>query len=139
MRFHRCLLLAPALVSIPVLASPNEPAFPALKVVTGKRPVSMDRALMGYPRSAVNLSPPCGQVLLALAISETGEVSDVRVVKSDPPDVFDIAAVKAVRGWRHAPEIEEGKPIPFQLLVPFGYKLEGTSCSFEKRKPEPAP
>jgi TonB family protein len=140
MHLSHQLIICAALVPFVATASPGEPAFPNLKVVDvkQKRPTFVDDRLMAYPKSAVALSPPCGRVILAVAVSEAGDVSDVRVVRSEPPDVFDGPAIRAIRAWRYAPEYEGGKAIPFQVVVPFAYKLEGTTCPYERPAPVPA-
>ena len=50
-----------------------------------------------------------GYVKVAYDVSVDGSVTNVRVVESDPPGVFDEAAVAAVRTWRFHPAIDDGK------------------------------
>jgi protein TonB len=47
-----------------------------------------------------------GWVKVQYTITGTGAVTDVKVVESEPPSVFDNAAVKAVSRWRYNPKVE---------------------------------
>jgi protein TonB len=49
-----------------------------------------------------------GWVLVRFTITPLGTVKDVVVVESDPPKIFDDAAVAAVSRWKYNPKIEEG-------------------------------
>lgn len=55
-----------------------------------------------YPRSAAarQLS---GSVRLAFTVNDAGETEDVQVMDSEPADVFDEAALNAVKRWRFDP------------------------------------
>lgn len=47
-----------------------------------------------------------GWVQVQFTITGTGAVTDVVVVDSSPPNVFDDAAVEAVSRWRYNPKVE---------------------------------
>jgi protein TonB len=51
-----------------------------------------------------------GWVRLSFRVTDRGTVEDVKVLDSDPPRVFDQAAVKAVYAWRFEPRIVNGEP-----------------------------
>lgn len=55
-----------------------------------------------YPRSAAarRLS---GSVRLAFTVNDAGETEDAQVMDSEPADVFDEAALNAVKRWRFDP------------------------------------
>jgi TonB family protein len=53
-----------------------------------------------------------GWVDLQFTVTVTGTVEDVTVVGAEPADVFDAAAVTAVRGWRFAPVVRSGNAVP---------------------------
>jgi protein TonB len=55
-----------------------------------------------------------GYVVLMFSINEKGRVSDVSVVESTPPGVFDDAAMTAVRKWVYEPRKENGVAVPSQ-------------------------
>jgi protein TonB len=60
-----------------------------------------------------------GWVLVAFDITPTGKTANVRVVDSDPPRIFDRAAVQAVKKWKYRPTNKTTKNqkvrFPFQL------------------------
>jgi protein TonB len=63
-----------------------------------------------------------GRVLVSFTIGKDGSVYDVRVLAAEPPDVFDAAAVKAVRQWRYEPKIVDGDPVEQRdqrISIPF--------------------
>ena len=45
---------------------------------------------------------------MQFTITETGTVKDAVVVNSDPKDIFDEAALKAIARWRYNPRVEGG-------------------------------
>ncbi len=55
-----------------------------------------------YPEDALK-NGISGAVLLRITVAGDGKVKSATVVSSDPADVFDEAAVKAVRRWRFKP------------------------------------
>ena len=52
-----------------------------------------------------------GFVIVKFNIGDNGRVSDVEVVESTPPGVFDDAALTAVRKWIYEPRKENGVPV----------------------------
>lgn len=58
-----------------------------------------------YPPDALR-SGQGGEVLVEFTINPDGSVSNARVVRADPPRVFDREAVNAVRRWRFEPVAE---------------------------------
>ena len=72
-----------------------------------------------------------GYVRVAYDVSVDGSVTNVRVVDSNPPGVFDEAAVAAVRGWRFHPAISDGKPVVKELVSRVNFKL-GESESYAR-------
>ena len=55
-----------------------------------------------------------GFVLVKFEIGENGRVSNVTVLESTPPGVFDDAATTAVRKWIYEPRKENGVAVPSQ-------------------------
>ena len=51
-----------------------------------------------------------GWVRVRFQVTETGTVEDVEVLDSEPPGVFEQAAIKAVYRWRFKPRIVNGQP-----------------------------
>jgi protein TonB len=50
-----------------------------------------------------------------IVIDREGAVADARIVKSIP--LLDEAALKAVREWRFAPTLINGRPVPLRMVV----------------------
>ena len=62
-----------------------------------------------------------GTVLLEGIIDTTGQVADLRIVKSIP--VFDQAAMAAVWQWGYTPTLLDGKPVEVIMTVVVNFKL----------------
>src|SRR5436190_737544 len=60
-----------------------------------------------YPREAIRAQVTKGRVVVRLEIDEKGNVTDVRIVSSDPPRVFDKAVTSALREWKFRAEGEK--------------------------------
>jgi protein TonB len=52
-----------------------------------------------------------GWVELVFSVSTSGSVQDAEVIGAEPANVFNRAALRAVRRWKYNPKIEEGKPV----------------------------
>jgi protein TonB len=52
-----------------------------------------------------------GWVELRFTISAAGKVIDAEVTRSHPGNVFDRAALRAVRKWKYNPKVEDGEPV----------------------------
>lgn len=75
-----------------------------------------------YPMSA-NVQRIEGYVLLRFTVSETGTVSDPEVLQSEPPGVFDRAAMRSVLRWKYQPQLSNGKPIKVVSYTRITFKL----------------
>ena len=62
-----------------------------------------------------------GIVILEATIDETGQVVDVKVLRSVP--MLDAAAVDAVKQWRYSPALLNGMPIPVIVTVTVRFAL----------------
>jgi protein TonB len=69
----------------------------------------------GYPPDALR-SGQSGEVQVEFTVGTDGSVSNVRVVRANPPRVFDRAAVAAVRRWRFQPV---GSPVTTRRTIGF--------------------
>src|SRR5690606_27323519 len=58
-----------------------------------------------------------GWVELVFTVLPNGTVDDVQVRNASPADVFDDAAIRAVRQWRFEPVVRDGKPVPQRAMV----------------------
>jgi len=87
----------------PVVAPPPEPPKPAVR--RGISRISGDDPT--YPREAIRAGVSKGRVVVRLQIDEKGNVTDVRIMSSDPPRVFDKAVTSALRDWKFRAEGEK--------------------------------
>lgn len=62
-----------------------------------------------------------GSVTVQYTVDKKGYTTDVHVVQSTPPGVFDRAAISAIRGWRYRPAMYNGQPVevPVRTLIRF--------------------
>jgi protein TonB len=102
----------------PALAVPPPPPAPVSKPlrVGGdiRAPRKLHHVAPVYPPIAAQARIG-GTVILDATISPTGEVVDVRVLRSVP--LLDAAAVTAVRQWRYDPPRLNGTPVAVLLTV----------------------
>ena len=73
-------------------------AVPLVRVDPEYPPRARDRGIEGY-------------VEIEFTITPVGTVADARVIGSQPPLIFDRAALAAVRKYRYNPMIREGVPV----------------------------
>jgi TonB family protein len=101
----------PAKFEKPSLAAAPDYAFGA-RLDPGPRP--LEDIEPDYP-DPVHLRE--GTVVLRVLISDTGNVDDVAVVRSQPRGVFEAAAVEAFAKARFAPGMAAGTPVKSQITV----------------------
>ncbi len=80
-----------------------------------RAPVLLERVEPDYPEAARRARSE-GTVILEATITASGEVQQIRVLKSLNP-LLDEAAVRAVRGWRYRPATLNGRAVPVSLTV----------------------
>jgi len=96
--------------------------------------VSMDRGAEGdvvplvrinpqYPRDAT-MNQIEGHVTIEFTITETGSVRDPRVIDSDPPRVFDRAAVRALLRWKFKPRVVDGTAVARQAVQTLEFNMD---------------
>jgi protein TonB len=99
---------------------PPPPAAPRRVGGDIQAPALVHRVEPEYPGVAV-AGKISGTVILEATVDEAGLVTDVKVLR--PILLLDQAAVKAVRQWRYAPLVLNGKPVPFILVVTLTFTL----------------
>ena len=52
-----------------------------------------------------------GSVTMEFTVTETGSVEDLVVIESDPPGVFDRAAIQAASKFKYRPKVSDGSPM----------------------------
>lgn len=68
-----------------------------------------------------------GWVKLRFTINEVGQVVDVEVIEAQPKRIFDREAVRALKGWKYQPQIENGvavKQTGMQVQLDFSLDTE---------------
>lgn len=65
-----------------------------------------------------------GLVVVEFVVGEDGRTREIRVVHSQPGNVFVNAAVRAVRRWRFRPGTKDGRPVAVRLRQKFTFRLE---------------
>jgi len=67
-----------------------------------------------------------GHVVVEFTVTPAGTVKDVRVVESDPPEIFDKAATEAALKFKYKPRVVNGEPIEVRgVRNLFTFRLEG--------------
>ncbi len=76
-----------------------------------------------YPYQArqKNLS---GIVVLKFIVTPEGTVERISVVQSNPPGVFDDAAIQAISDWRFKPGILDGDAVSTWMSIPLKFQLQ---------------
>ncbi len=92
----------------PVVIAPPAPpvveAPPAPKPAIRRGITPILRVEPVYPRDAIKAGVESGKVLARLQVDEKGLVTDVRIVESRPPRVFDREVIRALSQWKFQPE-----------------------------------
>lgn len=60
-----------------------------------------------YPRSAMQRGVE-GYVTVQFTISKTGTVVNPKIIDADPKNVFDQAAISAIKKWKYNPKVQDG-------------------------------
>jgi protein TonB len=96
----------PHVIAPPVVAPPPAPPPPP-KPAIRKDPKRQSGDDLVYPRAAIRAGVAKGRVVARLKIDEKGNVSDVVIVSSDPPRVFDRTVIDGVKDWKYKAEGEK--------------------------------
>ncbi len=97
-----------AALSVPVIATN---LVPTLKT----KPSYPPRAL----RSGVE-----GIVTVEFIITVDGSVKDPKIIKSNPPKIFDSSVLKAIKKWKFNPETIDGKTVERRARQDIHFKLQ---------------
>lgn len=64
-----------------------------------------------------------GWVKVEFTIDEQGDVEDIRVVESSPPQIFEQAAIRAISRWQFKPRIVDGKAVKQRAIQTLEFRL----------------
>lgn len=127
-----------SLVRMPMAFGPTPPPLSAEQTltysgnVTAKlapdaipdRPVEIkDAPPPAYPADALSRKQD-GKVVLIVDVGADGSVTKAQVDTSNPPTVFDAAALEAVRKWKFSPAMEQGKAVPGKVQIPITFEAD---------------
>jgi TonB family protein len=76
-----------------------------------------------YPYSA-RVSGQRGEVAVEFTVGADGAVSEAAVVASEPPQVFDRAALEAVQQWRFDPRTQACAPVAARVRQTLQFRLD---------------
>jgi TonB family protein len=104
-------------VAAPAVAPPAAAAAPPVEITPAK---IIKRVTPVMPTDVARES---GFVIVKIDIGDNGRVSNVEVLESTPPGVFDNAAITAVRKWQYEPRKENGVPVASQAKARLVFDL----------------
>lgn len=114
-------------ISLPAMAEVSLPAFdPSHEFLPG----DLDR----QPRVRVQIPPVYplhakrrgiqGRVRVGFLVTDRGEVADIRILKAEPPGIFEASVRRCVSSWRFEPGRVAGKPVNTQVETTIRYELK---------------
>ncbi len=78
-----------------------------------------------YPSMAL-IQKVEGWVEVQFTVSKTGSVSQARVTRAFPQEIFDLAALAAIRQWKYIPRVVDGKEVDTpEMSARFIFDLQG--------------
>ncbi len=86
-------------------------------------PQATDRTAMLYPKAA-RKSGITGYVVMNLLISKNGDVENVKVLESQPANVFDEVAINGVKNWHFEPAKYKGESVKVWAKQKIRFDLE---------------
>jgi protein TonB len=111
---------APAAQAVP---TPQGPPTHANDVVSAGALERLRYVAPEYPARA-RAAGTSGWVDLAFDVEPDGSVAHIAVLGSDPKEIFDAAAVAAVRRWRYQPAERDGHPIEQRAQLRIRFALQ---------------
>ena len=99
------------------LAKLNAPGRDPVTRSTGAAPHVVHREPPSYP-SALRGSNVEGWVLVRFDVTDQGKVDAIRVVDSDPPFLFESAAIDTVKHWRYARQAASQVEVRLDFAIP---------------------
>lgn len=86
--------------------------------------VPIYRSLPRFPIEAVD-EKVSGWVMVQFSINRKGRAVDVVVIDAEPKDIFDQAAMDALKNWKYKPKVYKGKTVKqtgLAVRIDFGKK-----------------
>ena len=120
----RALSVCVVLVLAACAGAPSRPPL----LLSGAGPV--------YPAEA-RASGLAGEVTVAYDVTVDGNVTNARVVASEPPGVFDASALATVASWRFKPQLIDGVPTPARNMTRRVRFVPDGSHKYDQYRPPP--
>ncbi|HZP91280.1 MAG TPA: energy transducer TonB [Burkholderiales bacterium] len=124
------------LATVPAPAAPATETTPSPPPLEGSPALDLHYYAAGeldvypVPRAPLTVALPAaagrsaieGWVRLLVQIDETGSVGSAEVHDAQPPEIFDAAALEAVRGARFVPARKDGKEVRSRLMLELEFR-----------------
>jgi protein TonB len=101
-----------------------KPATPAPAGGETRAAVPVSQPAPRYPADAFR-SRQEGWVEVSFVVAADGSVKDGAVVNSNPPRIFNSAALRGIADWRFQPRLENGQAVEQQVRTRIEFKLPG--------------
>jgi protein TonB len=75
-----------------------------------------------YPFRALQTSTE-GWVEMSFTVAANGSVTNIKILNSTPPKVFEAAAIKAVSKLRYQPPLQNGRPAAVGTMIRVAFRL----------------
>ncbi|MGD7035060.1 energy transducer TonB [Methylotuvimicrobium buryatense] len=85
--------------------------------------VVLSRTMPRYPRRARERAIE-GWVRLEIVVKPNGTVGDARVIDANPKQIFDQAALEAIRRWRFKPTHKDGRAVEQRVVQEISFRLD---------------
>lgn len=85
--------------------------------------VVLSRTMPRYPRRARERAIE-GWVRLEIVVKPNGTVGDARVIDANPKQIFDQAALEAIRRWRFKPTYKDGRAVEQRVVQEINFRLD---------------
>jgi len=95
--------------------------FDISQVDTMPQVVSQREPIYPYRAREKNLT---GMVLVNFLVTREGRVEQASVVQSNPPEVFEEAALQAVSSWRFKPGMLDREPVATWISMPIKFEIK---------------
>lgn len=109
---------APAATPAPSAAAVGQPGGPEQEVM----PLNDVRPEYPYRARQRGIE---GHIKLAFTITAAGTVENIRVLESEPRNIFDREARRAAARWRFAPRTENGAAVSREAVKTLHFRLQG--------------
>lgn len=103
----------------PVIEAPPPPPPPKPAIRRGAQLTVIERELPVFPKEASRANVEKGVVVARIYIDERGNVTDVQIISSDPPKVFDREVRRSLMLWKFKADGEK-----YIGEIEIGFKLE---------------